>query len=87
MLKSFTVKVTTDWTVVLLIKLSVHLTVHSSPWTLSRHPSGWPAASHPVEAAFPIQLGLLCLCSQTVFPFIPLSAHSVYFGALLHHGA
>lgn len=54
---------------------------------LTSHPSGWHAASHPEEEAFWVQLWLPCLCSQTVFPFIPLSAYSVYFGALLHHGA
>lgn len=52
---------------------------------LTWHPSGWHAASHPEEEPFRVQLWLLCLCSQTVFPFIPLSAYSVYFGALLHH--
>lgn len=52
---------------------------------LTWHPSGWHAASHPEEEAFRVQLWLLCLCSQTVFPFIPRSAYSVYFGALLHH--
>lgn len=31
----------------------------------------WNVARHPVEEAFRGQLALPCLCSQTVFPFIP----------------
>lgn len=76
--QSFTVRVTTGGLVNPLDR--PHITS-----ALAWHPSGWRAASHPEEEVFRVQLWLLCLCSQTVFPFIPLSAYSVYFGALLHH--
>lgn len=66
-----------DWLIPLTVRTSAPLSLDI------------PAAgARPVgqkKKAFRVQLWLPCLCSQTVFPFIPLSAYSVYFGALLHH--
>lgn len=56
------------------------------PFALSLHgprPIGWHAARHPVEKAFQVQSELPCLCSQTVFPFIP-SLHTLFILVLFY---
>lgn len=57
------------------------------PLTLSPftpHPIGWHTARHPLGIPSTVRAAVFVLPNS--IPFHSLSAHSVYFGALLHRG-
>lgn len=48
---------------------------------------GWRSASRPVESSIPSTVEAAVFVLPNSIPFHSLPERSVYFGALLHHGA